>query len=112
MKTAIRKVRIDRDVYNRARVCADDIGVPLSDWVGRAVKRHRSDNPFRVADCPQRISATRSSVVATLPELEGDENFIREAIYAAVCYCEKTRPPSFVTKLIAGHDYYIENQED
>ena len=107
------KIRIERDLLNRARSCADDIGTSLSDWSGRALRLYRRGQFAGVANAEMRGVATRSgSVVCSLPGDAGEADEMRAALAACVAYCEARRPPPFATPLVAGRDYIIAKETE
>lgn len=103
------KVRIERTLLARARVCSDAVGAPLSEWAGRALKRLRAGTLARVATSENIRSATRAgSVVATLPGCPADADDMRAALESAVAFCESRRLPDFKTPHVEGRDYLVE----
>lgn len=105
------KIRIEKDLLERARICAQEVDATLSDWAGRALRMFRAGKLGRVAKTKTRKGATRASVVATLPGEPKDADDMRAALLAAVLYCEARRPAPFTTHLREGQDYLVEEQE-
>ena len=107
------KVRIEKAILERARACADDIGEPLTEWARRAMIQYRKGTFGSVAVLETAKVATRAgSTVATLPGDRSEADEMREAICAAVEYCEaKMRArPRFRTNLVEGVDYVVKSE--
>jgi hypothetical protein len=104
------KIRIKRDLYNRAKACADDVYASLYEWSGRAVKLLRTGKLDSVAIPKQSKIATRKgSIVATLFDAK-DENELRTALEKAVVLCEGRNPKRLYTPLREGVDYTVEEE--
>ncbi len=102
------KIRIDRDLFERAHVCAKAIDVTLSCWSSKALKQFRSGGIPRVVNDKITKNATRrGSVVVSLPGDHSERDEMRNAIQSAVAYCESVREKPFVSKLREGVDYIV-----
>jgi len=107
------KIRIEHDLYNRAKACADDVYASLYEWSGRAVKLLRTGKLDSVA-IPKRskqskIATRKGSIVATLFDAK-DENELRTALEKAVVLCEGRNPKRLYTPLREGVDYTVEEE--
>lgn len=101
------KIRIEKSLINRARTCADAVEAPLGTWAGRAL-RHWRAGKLRVAKSGNAKNATRhGSTVCTLPGGQEEADDMRQALLAAVVYCESLRHPEFKTPLVEGRDYIV-----
>lgn len=106
------KIRIEKTLLDRARICADEVDATLSQWAGLALRQYRAGALPRVAAPEKRQTATRGgSVVCTLPGMPDEADAMRTALAAAVAYCEARRPPPFKTPLVAGRDYIVVGSE-
>jgi hypothetical protein len=102
------KIRIEKALLVRARVCADEVDATLSKWANLAIRHYRDGKLDRVAAELKSKNATRSgSVVCTLPGTQDEADDMRAALESAVQYCESKRPPAFKTDLVAGRDYVV-----
>jgi hypothetical protein len=103
------KLRLSRDLHDRARVCADAVGDRLSVWIGLTIRARRAGRLPDVAVSPEMSSATRDSAVISLPGISGeDPSWLRDTIAAAVLYCEERNPKPFIPTLVEGRDFIIE----
>ena len=106
------KIRLERRLVERARICADEVDATLADWSSRALKQWRLGKFGRVAKPKTHANCyTRASVVATLPGLQQDATDMRLALLSAVKYCEKQRIPRFKTHLVEGVHYIVDRSE-
>lgn len=106
------KIRLDRNLLSRARACAEEIDAPLTDWAGRALRLYRAGKFPRVADNDAGKGATRASVVATLPGEQREADEMRQALQAAVAWCEARRLPPLQIPLVEGKDYLVEREAE
>jgi hypothetical protein len=101
------KIRVEKQLLDRARVCADAVDASLSSWCGLALRVFRKGG-FPVASDEICKNATRGgSVVCTLPGDQSDADDMRRAIQAAVAHCEAVRGTPFSTPLVEGRDYIV-----
>lgn len=101
------KIRIEKQLIERAKLCADAVDLTLAAWCGLALRTMRKDG-LNVATMEKIKNATRGgSVVCTLPGDQADADDMRKAIQAAVLHCEARRLVPFSTPLVAGRDYII-----
>ena len=106
------KIRIERSLYNRAKVCADDVHASLYEWSGGAVMLLRIGRLDSVAIPVQTEVATRKgSIVATLYDAK-DEGELRTALAKAVVFCEGRNPRRLYTQLKEGVDYIVEKESE
>ena len=102
------KLRISRDLHDRARACADAVGDRLSYWTALAVRARRSGRLPDVAIPLETQSATRESAVISLPGISGDDPaWLRQTLAMAVLYCEARNPKPFTPALVEGRDFII-----
>ena len=104
------KLRISRELHQRARACADAVGDRLCVWCHLAVKSARKGTFIGVAYNEKLLNATREN--STVITLHGDlepESY-RRIIAMAVAFCESRNPPPFTPP--AGLKFIIAKQED
>ena len=104
------KVRMDRDLYERAAACARDVDESVSRWLDLCT---RPNNLYRaqaagVAIPDEWLSATRGGVVATVDGEHADHDVLRRCVAAVVLWCESRRLPPVVCPMREGVDYYLE----
>jgi hypothetical protein len=107
------KVRMSRDLYERAAQCARDVDETVSRWLDLCT---RPNNLYRaqaagVAIPDELISATRESVVATVDGAHEDHGLLRLCVATVVLWCESRRLPPVVCPMREGVDYYLEHGE-
>ncbi len=100
------KLRLNRDLHDRARACADAVGDTLTTWICIASRCRRKGRLDDVAIPPEMLSATRADAVITISSIQEDPAWLRESIAIAVLHCEARYKP-FHTDLIEGRDYII-----
>ena len=102
------KIRIERNLLERVRTCADEVDAPVFRWAALALRQWKAGQLPCVAASEESKNATRAgSVVCTLPGEPDQADEMRAALTAAVAYCEARRPPPFKTPLVAGRDYVV-----
>ena len=104
------KVRMSRDLYERAAVCARAVDETVSRWLDLCTRPH---NLYRaqaagVAIPDEWLSATREGVVATVDGAHADHDVLRRCVAAVVLWCESRRLPPVTCELREGVDYYLE----
>ena len=104
------KVRMDRDLYERAATCARDVDETVSRWLALCT---RPNNFYRaqaagVAIPDEWLAATRDGVVATVDGTHADHDVLRRCVAAVVLWCESRRLPPVECPLREGVDYYLE----
>jgi len=107
------KVRMDRDLYERAAVCARAVDETVSRWLDLCTRPH---NLYRaqaagVAIPDAWLSATREGVVATVDGEHTDHDVLRRCVAVVVLWCESRRLPPVECPLREGVDYYLERGE-
>lgn len=101
------KIRIEKNLIERAKICADAVDSTLSAWCGLALRTMKKGG-INVATLEKFKNATRvGSVVCTLPGEQSEADDMRKAIYAAVLHCESVRVAPFSTSLVEGRDYIV-----
>ena len=102
------KIRIEKSLLERVRTCSDEVDMPVSRWAALALRQWQARQLRRVAKSRNCRVATRSgSVVCTLPGEPALAKDMRDALAAAVVFCERRRPKPFRTALVAGRDYIV-----
>ncbi len=104
------KVRVDRDLYERAGVCAREVDEPLARWLDlctRPLNLRRAQGAGVVVPAAWLLAA-RGSVVATVEGAHPDPVEVRRCVAAVVLFCESVRPRPVVCSLREGVDYYVE----
>jgi hypothetical protein len=102
------KLRIDKDLHDEARHCADAVGDTLTDWVAGVCRLRLTGRLPRVADLRKAANATRAqSCVITIGECRLSPAEIRLAIAEAIDYCRKHAPPPFDPQTVYQGDYII-----
>ena len=104
------KVRMDRDLYERAAVCARAVDETVSRWLDLCTRPH---NLYRaqaagVAIPDEWLSATREGVVATVDGAHSDQDVLRRCVAVVVLWCESRRLPPVECPLREGVDYFLE----
>ncbi len=107
------KVRMNRDLYERAAVCARSVDETISRWLDLCT---RPNNIYRaqaagVAIPDEWLSATRGGVVATVDGGHADHDVLRRCVAAVVLWCESRRLPPVECALREGVDYLVERGE-
>ena len=107
------KVRMDRDLYERAARCACDVNEAVSRWLDLCT---RPRNLYRaqaagVAIPDEWLSATREGVVATVDGEHADHDVLRRCVAVVVLWCESRRLPPVECPMREGVDYYLERGE-
>lgn len=107
------KVRMSRDLYERAARCASDVDETVSRWIALCMKPKNVHLAYAagVAVSDEMISATRGCVVATVDGDHEDHALVRLCVAMMVLFCEARRLPPVVCGLREGVDYLVENGE-
>ncbi len=108
------KVRMSRDLYDRAAQCAREVDETVSRWLDLCTRTH---NLYRaqaagVAIPDELISATRESVVATVDGAHADHGLLRLCVATVVLWCESRRLPPVVCPMREGVDYFVDRGEE
>jgi hypothetical protein len=104
---------MDREMYERAAVCAREVHETVSRWLDLCT---RPNNLYRaqaagVAIPDAWLSATRDGVVATVDGEHEDHDVLRRCVAAVVLWCESRRLPPVTCELREGVDYLVESGE-
>jgi len=107
------KVRMDRDLYERAAVCARSVDETVSRWLDLCTRPH---NLYRaqaagVAIPDAWLSATREGVVATVDGEHTDHEVVRRCVAVVVLWCEARRLPPVECPMREGVDYFVDQSE-
>ena len=100
------KVRMSRDLYDRASRCASDVDESVSRWIALCMRPKNLHRAYAagVAVPDEMISATRGCVVATVDGEHGDHALLRLCVAMVVLFCELRRLPPFECGLREGVD--------
>ena len=107
------KVRMSRDLYERAAVCARAVDETVSRWLDLCTRpgNFGRAQAAGVAIPDEWLSATREGVVATVDGAHADHDGLRRCAAAVVLWCESRRLPPVECLLREGVDYYLERGE-
>ncbi len=108
------KIRISRELYDRAAECATEVCEPLGRWMALCQREDAKvmSAAHREAIPQHLVIATRGgSLSATVGCEVGDAAEFRRNVAAAVLFCEGKRPPPFVCPLREGVDYLVERND-
>lgn len=105
------KVRMSRDLYERAAVCAREVDESVSRWIALCVRPKNLHRAYAagVAVSDELISASRGCVVATVEGEHGDHALLRLCVAMMVLFCESRRLPPFEFSMREGVDYFLES---
>ena len=108
------KVRMSRDLYDRAARCASDVDESVSRWIALCIRSKNLHRAYAagVAVSDEMLSATRGCVVATVDGEHGDHALLRLCVAMVVLFCESWRLPPFECGLREGVDYFVESGEE
>ena len=82
------KIRMQKRLYERAKVCADDAGLSFSEWAKRAVNMFYNCSLTRVVNDSNMLLTTRDNSECYTVDADGEPSAVRMAILMAVEYCE------------------------
>lgn len=107
------KVRMSRDLYERAAVCAREVDETVSRWLELCTRPGHLERAQAagVAVPDEWLSATRDGVVATVDGEHADHGRLRLCVATVVLWCESRRLPPVVCSMREGVDYYLERDE-
>ena len=107
------KVRMSRDLYERAAVCAREVDETVSRWMELCTRPGHLERAQAagVAVPDEWLSATRDGVVATVEGEHADHGRLRLCVATVVLWCESRRLPPVVCAMREGVDYYLERDE-
>lgn len=108
------KVRMDRDLYERAAVCARAVDETVARWLDLCTRPH---NLYRaqaagVTIPDEWMSATRDGVVATVDGVHSDHEVLRRCVATVVLWCESRRLPPVECPMREGVDYYLGRERE
>ena len=109
------KLRISKDLYDRLRKCAQDVGDTIGEYVDLCMKHVQAGKIPQldyVTSEAKRLLATYRGCVITIHETDAEPSAIREAILSTVLWVEARRPPEFKTELREELDYYVAPLEE
>lgn len=104
------KVRMSRELYERAAVCARDVDETVSRWMELCTRPGHLERAQvgSVIIPPDWLSAARDSVVATVDGEHTDHGRLRRCVAVVVLWCESRRLPPVECPMREGVDYYLE----
>jgi hypothetical protein len=104
------KVRMARELYERAAVCAREVDETVSRWMELCTRPGHLERAQAagVAIPDNWLSATREGVVATVDGVHTDHDALRRCVAAVVLWCEARRLPPVACPMREGVDYYLE----
>jgi len=107
------KVRMCRDLYERAARCAADVDESVSRWISLCVRPKNLHRAYAagVVVPDEMLSATRGCVVATVEGVHEDHALLRLCVAMVVLFCESRRLPPVGVAMREGVDYYVERGE-
>lgn len=107
------KVRMSRDLYERAAVCAREVDETVSRWIALCTRPGHLERAQAagVAVPDEWLSATRDGVVATVDGEHADHGRLRLCVATVVLWCESRRLPPVACSMREGVDYYLERDE-
>ena len=105
------KVRMSRDLYERAAVCAREVDETASRWMELCTRPGHLERAQAagVAVPDEWLSATRDGVVATVDGEHADHGRLRLCVATVVLWCESRRLPPVECPMREGVDYLIED---
>lgn len=107
------KVRMSRDLYERAAQCAREVDESVSRWMELCTRPgHLERSQAASASIPAEwLLAPRDGVVATVDGEHADHCRLRLCVATVVLWCESRRLPPVVCSMREGVDYYMEHGE-
>ena len=108
------KVRMSRELYERAALCAREVDETVSRWMELCTRpRHleRAQAPSRPVPSDW-LGAPRDSVVATVDGEHADHGRLRLCVATVVLWCESRRLSPVECPMREGVDYYVERDEE
>ena len=105
------RLRITRALHDRAKICADAIHEPLTEFVRCCLIQQRKGTFAAVVNDTELQSTTDPTAVITIQATDLEPPEIRRAIANGVMYSEARMPSPFKTHLVAGRDYFIDTRE-
>ncbi len=107
------KVRMSRELYERAAVCAREVDETVSRWMELCTRPGQLERAQAagVAVPDEWLTAARGGVVATVDGAHADHGRLRLCVAAVVLRCEARRPPPVECALREGVDYYVDRRE-
>ena len=108
------KVRMSRDLYERAAVCAREVDETASRWMELCTRPgHLERAQAASASIPAEwLSAPRDGVVATVDGVHADHDVLRRCVASVVLWCEARRLPPVECPMREGVDYFLERGGD
>jgi hypothetical protein len=89
------KLRINKDLHQRAHACAEAIDESLKEFLRVALIFHSKGKLKDVALCDNGQSATLKTVPVEFENMTFDPTIAREALAGAVAWAESRNPPPF-----------------
>lgn len=107
------KVRMSRELYERAAQCAREVDESVSRWMELCTRPGHLARARAVGVTvpAEWLVASRESVVATVDGAHADHGLLRLSVAAGVLWCEARRLPAFTCELREGVDYLVDREE-
>jgi len=108
------KVRMSRELYERAAQCAREVDETVSRWMelctrpGHLERAQAAGRPVPA----EWHGAPRDSVVATVDGAHADHGRLRLCVATVVLWCESRRLPPVECPMREGVDYFVERGEE
>lgn len=107
------KVRMSRELYERAAQCAREVDETVSRWMELCTRPGHLERAQAagMAVPDEWLSAARDGVVATVDGEHADHGRLRLCVATVVLWCESRRLPPVACSMREGVDYYLERDE-
>ena len=108
------KVRMSRELYERAAQCAREVNETVSHWMelctrpGHLERAQAAGRPVPA----EWLGAPRDTVVATVDGAHADHGRLRLCVATVVLWCESRRLPPVECPMREGVDYFVERGEE
>lgn len=107
------KVRLSRELYERAAQCAREVDETVSRWMELCTRPgHLARARAAGVTVPAEwLNTSRESVVATVDGAHADHGQLRLCVGAGVLWCESRRLPPVECAMREGVDYLVDRGE-
>lgn len=104
----ITRLRVSREMHERAKVCAESIDESLCEWVRRCIVQWKKGILHPVPELHDFDSTTYQGAVISIYQTGLEPEVVRDAIAAGIIFCESRRPAPFKPAGVEGVDYLVE----